>query len=75
MEYSVFLIFMTGSIIVYGLMFWMWVEKWVSLELILGVVTVKFIVTVGWAYGLKVKNLLKRRRHQLPPEEDNNSGL
>lgn len=66
MEYGAFLIFMIGSLLVYGLMFWMWIEKWVSLELILGVVTLKFILTVGWAYGLKVKKLLKERRRKPP---------
>jgi hypothetical protein len=52
---------MIGSLLVYGLMFWMWIEKWVSLELILGIVTAKFILTVGWAYGVKVRKLLKKR--------------
>jgi hypothetical protein len=69
MDYSVFLVFMTGSLIVYGLMFWMWIEKWVSLELILGVVTIKFIITVGWAYGLKAKKLLDKHKRQPPPDE------
>ena len=63
MEYRAFLIFMIGSLIVYGLMFWMWIEKWVSVELILGVVTAKFILTVGWAYGVKVKKLLKNKKN------------
>ena len=69
MSYSLFLIFMIGSLIVYGLMFWMWVEKWVSLKLILAVVTIKFIITVGWAYGLKAKDILERRKRNPPPEE------
>lgn len=69
MEYSVFLIFMIGSLIVYGLMFWMWVEKWVSLNLILGVVTAKFIITVGWAYGLKAKKLLDQHKKNPPPDD------
>lgn len=69
MDYSVFLVFMTGSIIVYGLLFWMWIEKWVSLELILAVVTIKFVVTVGWAYGVKAKKILERRRRAPPDEE------
>lgn len=68
MDYSVFLIFMTGSIIVYGLLFWMWVEKWVSLQLILAVVTVKFIVTVGWAYGVQMKKILDRHKRN-PPDD------
>ncbi len=70
MSYSLFLIFMIGSLIVYGLMFWMWVEKWVSLKLILGVVTLKFIITVGWAYGVRVKNILQRHKKNPPPDEN-----
>lgn len=67
MEYSVFLVFMMGSLVVYGLMFWMWIEKWVSLELILGVVTLKFIITVAWTYSLKTKKLLDKVKNP-PPE-------
>lgn len=74
MEYSIFLIFMIGSIVVYGLLFWMWVAKWVSLKLILGVVTAKFIITVGWAYGLKVKKILERQKRE-PPSPDDKNGL
>lgn len=68
MNYNVFLIFMISSLVIYGLMFWMWIEKWVSLKLILGVVTIKFIVTVAWAYGLKVKNIMERHKKNPPPE-------
>lgn len=60
MEYRLFLVFMIGSLIIYGLMFWMWIEKWVSLELILGVVTLKFVITVVLSYGLKAKKLLEK---------------
>lgn len=59
---------MISSLVIYGLMFWMWIEKWVSLKLILGVVTIKFIVTVAWAYGLKVKNIMERHKKNPPPE-------
>lgn len=69
MSYSLFLIFMIGSLIVYGLMFWMWVEKWVSLKLILAVVTIKFIITVGWAYGIRVKDILKKHKNKPPSDE------
>lgn len=69
MDYSVFFVFMIGSLIVYGLMFWMWVEKWVSLKLILLVVTIKFIITVGWAYGLKAKKLMDKNRRNPPPDD------
>jgi hypothetical protein len=60
---------MIGSLIVYGLLFWMWIAKWVSLKLILTVVTVKFIVTVGWAYGIKAKNILDKHKRKPPPND------
>ncbi len=71
MGYQLFLFFMISSIVIYGLLFWMWVEKWVSLQLILTVVTLKFIITVGWAYGVKVKKILDRNKKHPPtsPEE------
>ena len=69
-DYSAFLIFMIGSLIVYGLMFWMWIEKWVSLKLILGVVTLKFIITVGWAYGMKAKRILDKHKQEPPSDDD-----
>lgn len=69
MSYNLFFFFMISSLIIYGLMFWMWMEKWVSLKLILVIVTIKFIITVGWAYGLKVKQILNRHKRN-PPKDD-----
>lgn len=69
MSYNLFFFFMISSLIIYGLMFWMWMEKWVSLKLILIIVTIKFIITVGWAYGLKVKQILNRHKRN-PPNDD-----
>jgi len=69
MSYNLFLFFMLSSIVIYGLMFWMWVEKWVSLKIILGVVTLKFIITVSWAYGIKVKQILNRHKRNPPDNE------
>jgi len=50
-------------------MFWMWIEKWASLKLILIVVTIKFIITVSWAYGVKVKKILDRHKRNHPDDE------
>lgn len=69
MSYNLFFFFMISSLIIYGLMFWMWMEKWVSLKLILVVVTIKFIITVGWAYGIRVKEILNRHKRN-PPNDD-----
>jgi hypothetical protein len=69
MNYNLFFFFMISSLIVYGLMFWMWIEKWVSLKLILGVVTVKFIITVTWAYGVRAKKILDRHKKNPPDNE------
>lgn len=61
---------MLGSLVVYGLLFWMWIAKWVSLKLILAVVTVKFIVTVSWAYGMKAKKIIDRHKRKPPSDEE-----
>lgn len=66
MSYNLFFFFLISSLIIYGLMFWMWMEKWVSLKLILIVVTIKFIITVGWAYSVKVKEILNRHKRNPP---------
>lgn len=60
---------MISSLVIYGLLFWMWVEKMTSLKLILIVVTIKFIITVSWAYGVKVKQILNRHKRNPPNDE------
>lgn len=75
MEYRLFIVFMMGSLLIYGLMFWMWIEKWVSLELILGVVTLKFVITVMMSYGLKAQKILEKHRRHLKNETSTPSAL
>jgi len=61
---------MITSLIIYGLMIWMWVNKMASLQLILGVVTAKFIITIIWVYSIKIKGILKRHKRNPPPNDE-----
>lgn len=39
----------------YGVLFYLFLNKMLKLEILLGVISLKFVLTIGWTYWLRIK--------------------
>jgi hypothetical protein len=55
------------SLVLYGVLFYMFLNRMLRLEVLLGIISVKFVLTISWTYWLRHKEKQRAKHDEARP--------